>query len=62
MDGDRNDRQVEIVEHDWNVMVEAFSRVEVEAEGPSADQGNRGDVCQPVREEEHGFRCTRTKI
>lgn len=37
MYGDRDDGQVEVVEHDGDVVVEASPRVEVEAEGPTAD-------------------------
>lgn len=41
MDGHGDDRQVEVVEHDGDVVVEASAGVEVEAEGPAADQRNR---------------------
>lgn len=46
MYGDRDDRQVEVVKHYWNVVMEACSRVEVEAEGPTADEGNSHNVSQ----------------
>lgn len=38
MYGDRNDRQVEVVEHDRDVVMEASPRMEVQAEGATADQ------------------------
>lgn len=41
MYGDRNNRQVEVVKHDRDMVVEASPGVEVEAEGPAADQRNR---------------------
>lgn len=44
---DRNDGQVEVVEHDGDVMVEASPRVEVEAEGSTADQRDSCYLCQP---------------
>lgn len=44
---DRNDGQVEVVEHDRDVMVEALPWVEVEAEGPTADQRDSCYLCQP---------------
>lgn len=47
MDGDGNNGQVEVVEHDGDVMVEASPRVEVEAEGSTADQRDGCDLCQP---------------
>lgn len=47
MYGDRNDGQVEVVEHDRDVVVEASPRVEVEAEGPTADQRDSRYLCQP---------------
>lgn len=47
MDGDGNDGQVEVVEHDGNVMMQASLRVEVEIEGAAADQRDRDDVGQP---------------
>lgn len=45
MYGDRNDGQVEVVKHDWDMVVEASSRVEVEAEGPAADQRDGRYLC-----------------
>jgi len=47
MYGDRNDGQVEVVEHHRDVVVEASSRMKMEAEGPTADQGNCRYLCQP---------------
>lgn len=47
MYGDRNDGQVEVVEHDRDVMVEACPRLEVEAEGPTADRRDSCYLCQP---------------
>lgn len=38
MYGDRDDRQVEVVEHDRDMVVEASPGMEVETEGPAADQ------------------------
>lgn len=38
---------MEIVEHDRDVVVEASSRVEMEAEGPTADQGDSRYIGQP---------------
>lgn len=52
MYGDRNNRQVEVVKHDRDMVVEASPGVEVEAEGPAADQRNSCYLCQP--EEEQG--------
>lgn len=50
MYGHGDDGQVEIVEHDGDVVVEAFVRVEVQAEGTSADQRDSQDLCQPGKE------------
>lgn len=50
MDGDRDDRQVEVVEHDWDVMVQASTRVEMEVEDASADQGHGCYLCKPENE------------
>lgn len=47
MYGDGDDRKVEVVEHDWDVVVEASSRVEVEGEGSTADQWDGCNLCQP---------------
>lgn len=38
---------MEIVEHDRDVVVEASSRVEMEAEGPTTDQGDSRYISQP---------------
>ncbi len=46
MYGDRNDGQVEVVEHDRDVVVEASPRVEVKTEGPTADQRDGCYLCQ----------------
>lgn len=62
MYGDRNDGQVEVVEHDRDVVVEASPRVEVEAEGPTADQRDRHYLCQPEGWK-RGDRChTKTQV
>jgi len=45
--GDGDDGQVEVVEHDGDVVVEAGPRVEVEAEGPTADQRDGRYLRQP---------------
>lgn len=37
MDGDGDDGQVEIVEHDRKVVVQAAVRVEMETQSPAAD-------------------------
>lgn len=47
MYGDRNDGQVEVVEHDGDMVVEAPPWVKVEAEGPTADQRDSRYLCQP---------------
>ena len=47
MYGDGDDRQVEVVEHDGDMVVETSPRVEVEAEGPTADHRHRRYLCQP---------------
>ncbi|TNN66919.1 hypothetical protein EYF80_022836 [Liparis tanakae] len=58
--GDGDDGQVEVVEHDGDVVVEAGPRVEVEAEGPTADQRDGRYLRQP---EEGGERnVTRTLV
>lgn len=49
MYGDRNDGQVEVVEHDRDMVVETSPRVEVEAEGTTADQRNSHYLCQPKK-------------
>lgn len=49
MYGDRNDGQVEVVKHDRDVVVEASPRVEVEAEGTTADQRDSCYLCQPKK-------------
>ncbi len=61
MYGDRDDRQVEVVEHDRDVVVEASPRVEVEAEGPAADQRNSCYLCQP-EERKKRDRCDATQV
>lgn len=48
MHGDRNDRQVEVVKHDGDVMVKASPRMEVEPQGPTADQRDCHYFCQPA--------------
>lgn len=37
MDSDGDDRQVEVVEHDGKVVVQAAEWVEMETQGPTAD-------------------------
>lgn len=59
MYGDRNDGQVEVVEHNRDVMVEALPRVEVEAQGSAADQRDSCYLCQP---EEWGGAWTGEKL
>ena len=41
---------MEVVEHDGDVVVEASPRVEVEAEGSTADQRDSQYLCQPEKE------------
>lgn len=48
MDGDGDDGQVEVVEHDGHVVVEAAAGLEVQAQQPAADQGHGTDVPQPA--------------
>ena len=48
--GEGDDRQVEVVEHDGHVVVQAPVRVEVEPQRAAADQGHGGDVRQPGEE------------
>lgn len=54
MYGDGDDGQVEVVEHDGDVVVEAPPRVEVQAERSAADQRDSGDLRQP---EERKLSC-----
>lgn len=54
MYGDGDDRQVKVVEHDGDVVVEAPPWVEVEAQRPAADQRYGRDLRQP---EEQKFAC-----
>lgn len=56
MYGDGDDGQVEVVEHDGDVVVEASPRVEVEAEGPTADQRDGRYLCQPEGRKKRGRR------
>lgn len=58
MYGDRDDGQVEVVEHDRDVVVEAPTRVEVEAEGSGADQRNGRDLRQPEEKKIHCYQKT----
>lgn len=50
VDGHRDHRQVEIVEHDGDLVVQASARVEVQAECPAADHGGPCHVPQPGRQ------------
>lgn len=47
MDGDRYDRQVEIVKHDVDVLVDASVEAKVQAQGPAADTLQRGGLLWP---------------
>lgn len=47
MYGHRDDGQVEVVKHHRDVVVEASPWVEVEAEGPAADQRDGRYLGQP---------------
>lgn len=47
MYGDGDDRQVKVVEHDGDVVVEAPPWVEVEAERTAADQWDSRNLRQP---------------
>lgn len=58
MYGDGDDGQVEVVKHDWDVVVEPSARVEVEAEGATADQWDGHYLCQPTGwKERQRFHC-----
>ncbi len=62
MYGDRNDGQVEVVEHDRDVVVEASPWVEVEAEGPTADQRYSHYLCQPEERKKRDGHYTKTQM
>lgn len=47
MDSDGDDGQVEVVEHDGHVVVEAAAGLEVQAQRPAADQGYGRYIPQP---------------
>lgn len=49
VDGHRDHRQVEIVEHDGDLVVQASPRVEVQAQHAAADHRHPGHVPQPGR-------------
>lgn len=50
MDGHRDHRQVEIVEHDGDLVMQASPGVEVQAQSTAADHGDPGHVPQPGRQ------------
>lgn len=50
MHRDRDHGQVEIVEHDRNVVVQPSAGVEVQTQRAAADHGDRWDIPQPARE------------
>lgn len=54
MQGHRDGRQVEVVEHDRDVMVQASPGVEVNPQRATADQRDGPDVPQPGKGEEFG--------
>lgn len=50
VDGHRDHRQVEIVEHDGHLVVQALAGMEVQAERPAADRRGARWVLQPARQ------------
>lgn len=59
MYGDRDDGQVEVVEHDGDVVVEAPTRVEVQAERSAADERDGRYLREPEERKVGCYQKTR---